>query len=290
MFAIKDVPYGKADISMLKVDKDGLKHTVTELSVDVLLRGDLEESYLTDSNLKVIPTDTIKNTVYAVAYDHRMIDMESYGIKLARRFVDRYPHISSAHVTLTEQAWDRVLVSDGPHNHTFKHGGPETKIVNVMATRDKIEVETQLTNLIVLKTTQSGFTNFHKCEYTTLPSVADRSVKTNITAKWKYTREPSGGYGPTFHAIKKTLVDVFAGPAIEGVYSPSVQYTQYQIATAVLTKFPEVSEIFMSMPNLHNWSAGLSRIGFKDDGSVLVPAVNPNGIIQLTLTRNKSKL
>ena len=38
----------------------------------------------------VVPTDTIKNTVYAVAYDHRMIDMESYGIKLASRFVERW--------------------------------------------------------------------------------------------------------------------------------------------------------------------------------------------------------
>jgi urate oxidase len=164
-------------------------------------------------------------------------------------------------------------------------------VVQVTAHKDgSVKVETGITGLIVMKTTQSGFVNFHKCEYTTLPEVTDRSVKTNITARWKYSREPLKGYAETYEAIKQLLIDVFAGPAKGGVYSPSVQYTQYQMATAVLKSFPEVDEIFMSMPNLHNWHPGIARFGMKDDSTVLVPAVNPNGVIELHLTRGRAKL
>jgi urate oxidase len=79
-FSVSDAPYGKSDISLLKVDRKGSEHTITELSVQVKLRGDvLIRSYQSDDNSMVVPTDTLKNTVYAVAYDHPMQSMEGYG-------------------------------------------------------------------------------------------------------------------------------------------------------------------------------------------------------------------
>lgn len=46
-------------------------------------------------------------------------------------------------------------------------------------------VQSELRNLIVLKTTQTGFAGFLKNEHTTLPDVHDRLLSTNITATWR---------------------------------------------------------------------------------------------------------
>lgn len=287
---IVSTPYGKGKINLFKINKSGSKHSVNEVTVEVVLNGDLGKSYITPDNSDVVPTDTIKNTVYALAKDHEMDDIESFGVKLVQRYVHRYPQIKEAQVTLVEQPWESLVMSDGEHSHAFKQKGPEHKIVEVTATGSSVKVKSGITDLFVCKTTRSGFVGFSKCEYTTLPEVSDRTLKTNITAHWTYSYEPREGYTAAAEAIKQTLIDSFAGPALKGKHSPSVQHTQYQMGTAVLERFPSVDEIFLSMPNIHMWSAGLERFGMKDDKCVLVPASDPHGIVEIKLRRPKSKL
>lgn len=287
---IVSTPYGKGKINLFKINKSNAKHSVNEVTVEVVLNGELEKSYITPDNGDVVPTDTIKNTVYALAKDHEMNDIESFGVKLAQRYVNRYPKIKEARVTLVEHPWESLVVSDGEHNHAFKQKGPEHKVVEVVAKGSFVKVTSGITDLFVCKTTCSGFLGFSKCEYTTLPEVTDRTLKTNITANWTYSYAPREGYTETAKAIKQTLIDSFAGPALEGTHSPSVQHTQYQMGTMVLDRFPSVDEIYLSMPNIHMWSAGLERFGMKDDKCVLIPASDPHGIVELKLRRPKSKM
>ena len=69
--------YGKTDVRLTYVDRTSPRHEVRELNVSVFFEGDFTDTYLTGSNTSVLPTDTMKNTVYVLARQLRWSDIES---------------------------------------------------------------------------------------------------------------------------------------------------------------------------------------------------------------------
>jgi urate oxidase len=59
--------YGKAEIRMVRVTRDGGRQELKDLNVGTALAGDLIDVHLSSDNANVVPTDTQKNTVYAFA-------------------------------------------------------------------------------------------------------------------------------------------------------------------------------------------------------------------------------
>lgn len=59
--------YGKNNIKLMHVTRDGPKHTIREYEVDTHLRLNSQKDYLTGDNKDIIATDTQKNTVYILA-------------------------------------------------------------------------------------------------------------------------------------------------------------------------------------------------------------------------------
>ena len=88
---------------------------------------------------------------------------------------------------------------------------------------------TGLKDLSLLKTTQSGYEGFLRDQYTLLPETNDRIMASTVTCTWKYAAAPAC-YDAAYAAAKQGLLDAFLGPARGGVYSPSVQYTLYDMA------------------------------------------------------------
>ena len=78
--------YGKADVRVLKILRDGLMHTIREIEVSALLAGDFETSYTSGDNAKVVPTDTIKNTVNVFAKQHLADDHRTFRAHFGRTF------------------------------------------------------------------------------------------------------------------------------------------------------------------------------------------------------------
>ena len=75
--------YGKEAIRLVKVDKRSPEHEVRDLTVDIALEGDFASSYTDGDNSLVIATDTMKNTVYALAPEHLTGPIEAFGLVLA---------------------------------------------------------------------------------------------------------------------------------------------------------------------------------------------------------------
>src|SRR5882757_8923426 len=100
--------YGKADVRVLKILRDGLMHTIREIEVSALLAGDFETSYTLGDNAKVVPTDTIKNTVNVFAKQHLVDDLERFAVILGEHFVRRYEQVAEATIEITERGWDRL--------------------------------------------------------------------------------------------------------------------------------------------------------------------------------------
>jgi urate oxidase len=67
--------------------------------------------------------------------------------------------------------------------------------------------------------------------------------------------------------------------------SRSVQHTLYAMGEAVLHQVPELSEIRLTMPNLHCLLVDLSRFGQDNPNEVFVPVDEPHGFIEATIRR-----
>ena len=88
--------YGKSRVRVVKVLREGARHTVLEISAQVLLEGDFESSYTGGDNSKVVATDTVKNTVHVLAKDHLTPEVERFAVYLAKHFTSKYPQVKKA--------------------------------------------------------------------------------------------------------------------------------------------------------------------------------------------------
>ena len=62
--------YGKSAIRLLKVVRDDARYAVHDLTVDIRFEGDFAAAHTKGDNSAVLPTDTMKNTVYALSRQH----------------------------------------------------------------------------------------------------------------------------------------------------------------------------------------------------------------------------
>lgn len=276
--------YGKSRVRLTRVDRRAGRHDLVQVTVDVHLEGDHEATYLTGDNRDVLPTDTMKNTVYALARRQPFADVEEFGLALARHLRGRAPRTRRVAVELAESLWRRIEVAGEPHPHAFEGGGPEERTAAVVAGREGEEVVTSgLRGLPVLKTTGSGFEGFFRDDLTTLPETGDRILATLVTATWRCAPgEVARGasWGALWRGVRRRLVETFAGHD-----SRSVQQTLYAMGEAVLAAHPEIEEIRLVLPNRHHLLADLAPFGLDNPNLVFTPTDEPYGLIEGTVRR-----
>ena len=102
--------YGKAETRLLRVYRDSDPHELVDYNVSVALSGDFIDTHLTGDNAKVLTTDAMKNTVNAYAKEHgdAARQPESFGLALARHFVDDNDQVQRARVRLRMYPWNRL--------------------------------------------------------------------------------------------------------------------------------------------------------------------------------------
>ena len=152
--------YGKAETRIVRVTRDGDRHELKDLNVGVTLSGDMTDVHLTGDNANVVPTDTQKNTVYAFAKEAPVGEIEEFGLRLARHFVDDFETITRARVHLEEYPWARIEVGGTPHDHAFLRASAERRTATVVAEEGRAWVVSGLVDLVVLKSTGSEFTGY----------------------------------------------------------------------------------------------------------------------------------
>jgi urate oxidase len=271
--------YGKARVRVLKVLRQGTRHTLKELEISVMLQGDFEASFVGADNRLVVPTDTMKNTVYVMARQQLGTDTEAFGLALGQHFLNTYPQVSQAEIGLSERSWDRMIVEGQPHDHSFVQHSSARPVARVVCSRAGSRVESGVEDLLILKSTGSGFEGFMKDKYTTLAETADRVLATRLKAVWSYERQPAN-HTETNRQILETMLSVFAVK-----YSPSVQVTLFQMGEAALRTAPEISSVTLAMPNKHYLLANLAPFGLDNPNEIFVPTDEPHGQIEATVSR-----
>jgi urate oxidase len=276
---LAETAYGKSSVRLVKVSRHGDRHDLTDLTVAIRFEGDYDASYTQGDNRDVLPTDTMKNTVYALAARHPVDEPETFGRLLAEHFLERNPRLRRVRIDLTQHTWGRIAVGARDHGQAFVRHGTELRSATVRGEGDSIAIGAGVKDLVVLKSSRSGFAGFLRDEYTTLPDVADRILATSMTATWRY-RTADLDFNLTWRAIRSTLLEAFAEHE-----SRSVQHTLHDMASRVLDNVDVVSAVRVVMPNKHHIPVDLARLGLDNRNEIFVPTDEPYGLIEATVTR-----
>jgi urate oxidase len=268
--------YGKAETRVVRVYRDRDPHELVDLDVGVALSGDFADTHLTGDNAKVLTTDAAKNTVFAYAQEHADAarQPESFGLALARHFVDDVPQVARARVRLEQYPWLRL-----PGPHAFVREGQLVRTSTVTVEDGRAHVVSGLRDLVVLKTTDSEFAGFYADRYTTLQPTTDRVMATSVTAQWWHTVDVAD-WGPAFDRARSALTDAFAAS-----YSLALQQTLFEMGSALLDAVPGVGEVRLSLPNRHHFAVDLSPFGLENANEVFFAADRPYGLIEGTVRR-----
>jgi urate oxidase len=271
--------YGKARVRVAKILRSKDRQSIVDIDVTAMLHGDFESSYTSGDNTKVVPTDTIKNTINVLANEKLGEEIELFALALGQHFIDRYSQVESACIEISERDWRRMEFDGRPHPHSFIAGSNAKRFTRVLRTRESNSVESGVRDFVILKSTESGFENYPKDEFTTLPETADRILATSLSAAWTYSRKPNS-YRIENDKIVAVMLKVFANN-----YSPSAQTTLFEMGTAALDVCPEISQIELAMPNKHYLAIDLSRFSRENKNEVFTPTDEPHGQIEAVLRR-----
>jgi urate oxidase len=280
MARLGDNRYGKSRVRLSRITRLNGRHEFNEWAVHVLLSGDFEASYTEADNSEVLPTDTMKNTVYFVARRSAAPTIEIFAMELGDYLLDNNPQVSKVSVEVEEQSWQRMIVDGASEPATFRLGGPEKQTVHAERERGAAwAVASGVHGLTILKTANSAFTGYIVDKLTTLKPATDRIFGTRATVTWDYSAA-APDFAATRARIVAALMKTFAHHN-----SMSVQHTLYDMGKAALEAAPEIARIHLSMPNLHHLLADLSPFGVDNPNHIFVPIDEPHGTIEATIER-----
>ena len=277
--ALSETSYGKSRIRLVQVTRRGDRHELRDLDVAVAFEGDYDTSYTDGDNRDVLPTDTMKNTVYALAAREGAGEPEAFGVILGRHFLGRNPKLQRVVIDLIDHGWSHIANGAREHGQAFVRRGQELRTARVVTDRTRITVASGLTDLIIMKTSKSAFADFPRDEFTTLPETRDRLLATALTATWTY-RDTEIEFGPVYRTVRSALLEAFALHD-----SLSVQHTLYAMGEVVLDSIDFVERITLEMPNRHHLPVDLTRFGLDNRNEIFVATEEPHGLIKATLSR-----
>jgi urate oxidase len=271
--------YGKSRVRLLRVARQEGRHDIKELTIAIRFEGDFETAHTKGDNSKILPTDTMKNTVYALARQHSFETVEEFGLHLMEHFVTYNAQVARVRIEIAESLWARLPHGGKPHATAFTRSGGEKRTVVLIGTREGTTIRAGVADLVVLKTTNSAFEKFLRDPFTTLKEDRNRILATAIEADWLYPDEEVE-FGPVWHGVRQLLLETFAEHK-----SLSLQHTLYAMGEAVLNNFDSIREIHLSLPNKHFNLIDLDPLGMDNPAEVFLPVEEPHGSIEATLRK-----
>jgi urate oxidase len=271
--------YGASHVRLLKVRRMQDRHDLKELSVAIQFQGEFESSYTSGDNRSILPADTIRNTVYALAKLYTIEQIEEFAQQLINHFLTDNPPVKQVRVEIAEHLWTRIPFGGKEHPWSFTPGGPERRTAIVNGSRETVLIEAGIENLQIVKTTGSGFEGYVHDPFTTLKETSDRILATSVKATWLYS-DNEIPFGVYWHGVRQAILDTFVEHE-----SRSTQYTLHAIAEAVLERYADIAEIRLWLPNKDCRLVDLGLFGLENNNEVFAPAEEPYELIEARLRR-----
>jgi urate oxidase len=280
MIELAENRYGKSRVRLMKVVRGPHGNDLREWTVQVLLTGDFDSAHYEGDNSKILPTDTMKNTVYSVARNSSATSMEDYAKELIDFLLSRNTQVTSAAVSIQSTMWKRLTIDGKPYPTSFMRGSGEVQTTAVSRAQGGIfSIYSGFENLVVMKTADSSFEGYIKDELTTLKETSDRLFCTAVTANWRYISS-SLDFDATRKSAREAMLKMFADHK-----SKSVQETLYEMGKSALESVAEIDQVDLIMPNKHCLLVDLSRFGQDNPNEIFVPTDEPAGHIEARVRR-----
>ncbi len=264
--------YGKSRVRLMKLARRADRHDIKEITFQILFQGDFKSCYERGDNSKILPTDTIKNTVYVLARQHDIVSIEEFGARLIAHFLANNPQVAEVRVEMTEHLWSCIA----PAAFTRE---TQKRTALVKGDRSGLTTEAGIDDLVVLKSSGSAFEGYIQDPYTTLRETKDRIFATAVRASWRYT-SANLDFNAVWRGVRQKILDTFAAHD-----SLSVQHTLHAVGREALKAHPEIAEIQLRMPNQHALLVDLSPFGLDNPNEVFLPIDEPSGYIEGKLAR-----
>jgi urate oxidase len=263
--------YGKGDVIVYRLNRDGSPPPVFGANVTMLLYGDaFWPTYTTGDNTNLVATDSMKNFIQRETLNFTGRDLESYCRFLAEKFLATYPHTEGIQVRAEEIPYAGGVA--------FAPAGPERATARIEVTAAGIsEVRSGISGFKLLRLGGSAFYGFVRDQYTTLPDSRNRPLHMWLDLEWTYT-QPEAAFqcGRTTARVRETVLNVF-----RGFESGSIQQIIYQVGTKLLAEIPEIAEVSLEANN-RTWDTVVEQ---GESVGVYTDARPPHGILGLTLRR-----
>ena len=104
MVKLAENRYGKSRVRLVRVKRHSGMHDLREWTVQILLQGDFDSCFTDGDNRKILPTDTMKNTVYSLARNSAADCIEDFAKQLVAFLLSGNPQVSAAEAVISESA------------------------------------------------------------------------------------------------------------------------------------------------------------------------------------------
>ena len=95
--------YGKSRVRLSRITRHDDRHEFNEWTVEVLLEGDFATSFTRADNSRLLPTDTMKNTVYSRARVSGAATIEQFAMELGDYLLEENAHFSGVKVEIEQK-------------------------------------------------------------------------------------------------------------------------------------------------------------------------------------------
>jgi urate oxidase len=281
MIALGENRYGKSRVRVMKVERDGSRHEVFEWNVEVWLKGNFSSCFEDGDNSRILPTDTMKNTVYYLAHKSKAPTVEAFATELVTYLLENNPQVTEAGARIASTPWTHIQAGGETHGTAFVQQGAAIDTVTATHPRGgEAAVKAGFANLAILKTAKSGFAGYIKDRLTTLKETNERLLGTLAAGEWEFETE-AVDYARSRTVIMDAMLQAFA---VHNSFS--VQQTLYAMGKAALEAEPGIAEIRLSMPNKHCNLVDLSALGADNPNHIFVPTDEPHGSIEACVRRD----
>src|SRR5215831_7858468 len=109
MMTLGENQYGKSRVRVMKVERYGDRHEVFEWNVEVWLKGDFTSCFEDGDNSRILPTDTMKNTVYSLARASKAATTEQFAVELVTYFISHQAQVDEAGANIRATLWQHII-------------------------------------------------------------------------------------------------------------------------------------------------------------------------------------
>jgi urate oxidase len=279
MSTLSSHSYGASQIRLLRVTRRGDRHDLRDLVISVNVEGDVEEAFTRGDNELLLPADSLRNTVNAIARDETLREIEQLGLALAAHFMEHQPQFSRVRIEISEQPWARLSVGGRAQGQAFTASSAGRRTASVTSNGSQVSVVAGLKDFAIMKTAGAAFEGYLADQFTTLEAEKERVLAVSADARWTYLHDEVA-FEVFFHGIRDLLVEAFVQQL-----SRSAEHTAHAMASMVLSSYTDVGDVSVRLRQRSLPLVELAPFGLDNPHVLFRPEDAPELTAEVTLCR-----